>query len=200
MTPNIRINKSFLNDENTPETYYWSTNIEDASPYSKATSVTIKLNTAPWKTSGIVNEDLVIQMLNLIRQSVHGLLFYPFAWELDKNCQLHIHATIFSNFSIYRNKVIAKCKLREDRYQVYIKEIEDKCEVSYWLKYCRKCSDMRKLYYEKIAYCYQHENKEQCMLECQDELADLFIELEKSDNNCWKWKNKQCDKPWFIED
>ncbi len=185
---------------NTSETYLWSTNIEDASPYIKATTVTIKLNTAPWKSGGIVSEETIAEMLNVIRQSVHGLIFYPFAWELDKNCQLHIHATIFSNFSIYRNKVISKCKLINDKYQVYIKEIEDKCEVAYWLKYCRKCSDMRKLYYEKIAYCYQHENKEQCMLECQDELADLFIEMDTSDNNCWKWRNKQCDKPWFIED
>ncbi|WP_445727507.1 hypothetical protein, partial [Flavobacterium sp.] len=92
---------------NTSETYLWSTNIEDASPYIKATTVTIKLNTAPWKSGGIVSEETIAEMLNVIRQSVYGLIFYPFAWELDKNCQLHIHATIFSNFSIYRNKVIS---------------------------------------------------------------------------------------------
>lgn len=185
---------------NTSETYQWTVNSHDVDKYDTATAVTIKLNTAPWKPNGIASEEIIAEFLNIIRQSVYGVIFYPFAWELDKNCQLHVHATIFSNFTIYRNKVINKCKAINDKYQIYIKEIETKEEVKYWMQYCRKCPDMRRLYYEKIAFCYQDANKEQCMLDCQDELADIFIELDKSDTNTWKWRNKQFEKPWFIDE
>jgi len=185
---------------NTSETYLWTFNLSDVDKYEKATSVTVKLNTVPWKAHGITSEETIAEFLNIIAKSVYGQILYPFAWELDKNCQLHVHATIFSNFSIYRNKVLAKCKTIHDKYQIYIKEIETKQEVEYWIKYCRKCEDMRRLYYEKIAYTYQGLDKEQLMIECQDELADVFIELDKSDQLIWKWRNKQFEKPWFIED
>lgn len=176
--------------------FNWTTNIDECLCFDKATAITIKLNTAPWKQGGIANEETYCEMLNKIREQVNGVIYHPIAWELDKNCQLHCHATIFSNFTVYRNKAINSCKNVKDNHSVFIKEIQNSREVHYWIQYCKKSQDMRRMYYDNIAYTYQSDTRQVDMLTLQSDMADSFIEL---DSKYWHWRynDQQC---YFVDE
>ena len=140
---------------------------------AKFTAVTIKLNTAPWKHGGTVNEETVHKILDKIRPD--NSILYPIKWELDSKCQLHCHTTIESPKTLFRNQVLSS--IREDipeskRYSVYLKAIE-KAELVYWFAYCNKHhDDIRPIYYRLQQYYHY----QPLVIEDFSDLADYDIE------------------------
>ncbi len=145
---------------------------------SRFTAVTIKLNTAPWKHGGTVNEETVYKIIDKIRESTPLSYLYPVKWELDSKCQLHCHTTIESKKTLFRNKVLEAIK--EDipaakNYSVYLKQIE-KGELGHWLLYCnkQKC-DIRPIYY-RLQHFYHYKSPPCGIIEDFSDLADYDIE------------------------
>ncbi len=140
---------------------------------TRFTAVTIKLNTAPWKHGGTVNEETVHKILDKIRPDSSYL--YPIKWELDSKCQLHCHTTIESPKTLFRNQVLSAIKEdlpESQRYSVYLKAIE-KAELVYWLAYCNKHhDDIRPIYYRLQQYYHY----KPLVTEDFSDLADYDIE------------------------
>lgn len=156
---------------------HFTTNKKPLKISPKFTAVTIKLNTAPWKPGGTVNEETVFKILHRINSmESESYLFnqFPVKWELDSKCQLHCHTTVATKKILYRNKVLAKIK--EDipeaaRYSIFLKPLA-KAELEYWVAYCNKHKDdIRPLYYR--IQQYYHNPK---VIEDFSDLADYDIE------------------------
>ena len=142
----------------------------------KFTAVTIKLNTAPWKHGGTVNEETVHKILDVINWRQLLSVLYPIRWELDSKCQLHCHTTIESPKTLFRNQVLEAIKEaipEAKNYSVYLKPIE-KAELEYWLAYCNKHKDdIRPIYYRLQQYYHY----KPLVIEDFSDLADYDIEF-----------------------
>ena len=141
---------------------------------SKFTAVTIKLNTAPWKYNGTVNEETVYQIIhNLYKACDAPVVLHPVKWELDTKCQLHCHTTLETKKTVFRNKVLSYIKEHLDvpNYHIFLKPIANQ-ELVYWQAYCNKVKvDVRPLYY-RIVQFYRNPK----VIEDFSDLADYDIE------------------------
>jgi len=147
-------------------------------------AITIKLNTAPWKYGGTVNEEDVHSICHLISKSTTKndyptLAFYDKAWELDSKCQLHLHTTIATERAVYRKRILELLKLdpRYKNYSIFIQPLPPD-EVDYWQRYCAKARDAREVYYR----LQQYYNKPE-IIEDFSELADLDIEYDTANKH-----------------
>lgn len=140
----------------------------------KFSAVTIKLNTAPWKHGGTVNEETVYQIIhNIYKACQCDIILHPVKWELDSHCQLHCHTTVETPKTIFRNKILTYIKEHLDvkNYSTYIKPIANG-ELGYWQQYCNKVKkDVRPLYYRIIQF-YRNPKE----LEDFSDLADYDCE------------------------
>ncbi len=152
-------------------------------------AVTIKLNTAPWKRNGIVNEETVYQIIHSIFQSQNepnptftnhvaqdlSIILLPVKWELDSKCQLHLHTTIETSKPIYRKRTLKFIKdnvKNSKNYSTYIKPISHD-ELDYWLRYLAKTKiDVRPLYYRIITYYHAQPQ----VIEDFSDIADYDVE------------------------
>ena len=148
------------------------------SPKKHYSAVTIKLNTAPWNKGGIVNEEIVYQIIHSIykSQNQETVVLHPVKWELDTKCQLHLHTTIETTRPIYRNKTLKYIKDNvpsSKNYSTYIKPISHD-ELKYWLAYLAKTKvDIRPLYYRIVTFYHAQPQ----VIEDFSDLADYDVEF-----------------------
>lgn len=141
-------------------------------------AITIRLNTHPSKKNGVTNEELVAQTLHEI---VGEGILMDYCWELTKTCQLHLHALSGHENQIYRKEVIKTAKAKYPvlkNYSIYISDIKNQREVSYWLQYLHKTghSDVRPLYYRLCKFYHDPDLR----VEDFENLADYDIEYNTS--------------------
>lgn len=169
------------------------------------TSVTLKLNTALFKsgyTSGHDYMQILTQLAYLGKAKLHETV----AFELDKFCQLHVHATLISYKVLYRNKIIKQLKEDKDnvlsdlgiknisKYTCYLKPIGNN-ELKYWLRYCKKQPDMRNAYYEILRF-YTHNEcpEDDCLLNYD------IVKVEREDKvTKFMYKPINLDNVQFID-
>lgn len=159
------------------------------------TACTVKLSTAPWKQGGTVNEEYYLLIIHKLSHiivdminddpyiQIYGCNIGKICWELDTNCQLHIH-TVYQTFKpVYRTKVIKTLKEQYPKQtkntSIFLQDIKTDEEVYYWQLYCEKNNkgtDYRELYY-RLQHFY-HNKLNGDVIEDFSDLADYDIEYD----------------------
>jgi len=108
------------------------------------TAITLKLNTKPWKQDGVTsrhNYSLQLAALaikfNCTVDSVHG-------YELDKQCQLHVHTTLVSTKILHRASI---CKWYRHKYQKHSIWLVPITNLRNWQGYCQKTGNEEEKYH-----------------------------------------------------
>lgn len=108
------------------------------------TAITLKLNTKPWIEGGITSRENYSQQLHAIASKFNATLDNVEGYELDKQCQLHVHATLVSTKILHR---VSICKWYRHTYKKHSIWLVPISNLKNWKEYCLKTGNEEEKYH-----------------------------------------------------
>lgn len=148
--------------------------------------ITITNNTHPSKEGGMVDQEVVFQILNKIGR------ICIYSWELNQQAQLHVHATLEVDSKLYLKKLLLTLKNKYPNYQIRLDKLKTQLDLQKWNTYIQKHkqNDVCPLYYRLCNY-YRCDDDEDF-----SELADHDIEYNRKTKH---FTYKDGTKSWFLD-
>ena len=114
------------------------------------------------------NEEVMVHLLNMCGNVI------DYQWELNRCCQLHVHAHVSSKSTLYVQKLLSTLKKEYPDYRMFIEKLSTSEDVSRWCSYINKhkMDKVIEIYYRIILFYRDKTYKEDF-----SELADLDIEF-----------------------
>lgn len=108
------------------------------------TAITLKLNTKPWNEGGVTSREIYTSQLNDICTHFKCNVSDVCGYELDKQCQLHIHTTLISKKMLHRKKI---CNYYRNLYKKYSIWLVPVSGLKNWEDYCLKAGNEEEKYH-----------------------------------------------------
>lgn len=108
------------------------------------TAITLKLNTKPWNEGGITSREKYTQQLAALASKFNCTVDSVVGYELDKQCQLHVHTTLVSTKILHR---VSICKWYRRTYEKYSIWLVPVSSLSNWKDYCLKTGNDEEKYH-----------------------------------------------------
>lgn len=119
------------------------------------TAITLKLNTKPWIQT--TSHEKYLSQLHDLATEYKCQIHLQYGFEMDKQCQMHIHATLKSKKPLFRKKVCAYYRKKYKNHSIWLRPVE---ELDKWISYCTKSSFDERMCYKKIKKYYNPEKVE----------------------------------------
>jgi len=117
------------------------------------TAITLKLNTKPWNEGGVTSRDLYESQLIDLCFKFSCKVSDVCGYELDKQCQLHVHTTLISKSVLHRKKICNYFRKEYKKYSIWLVPITG---LKNWEKYCLKTGNAHEcVKYEKLCQYYE---------------------------------------------
>ncbi len=118
------------------------------------TAITLKLNTKPWNQT--TSDVLYLSQLKDITNKFNVRLHSDYGFEMDKQCQMHVHATLVSKTPLYRKKVCNYYRKNYKNHSIWLRPVES---LPKWISYCTKSSFDERMAYKIIIKYYKKPEK-----------------------------------------
>lgn len=118
------------------------------------TAITLKLNTKPWLQT--TSETQYISQLHSIATKFSCKIHLQYGFEMDNQCQLHIHATLKSKRPLFRKKICSYYRSLYKNHSIWLRPVTS---FDKWVSYCTKSSFDERMTYIKIAKYYDEPTK-----------------------------------------
>lgn len=118
------------------------------------TAITLKLNSKPWikTTSDTIYFGQLMDIATKYKCKIHT----QYGFEMDKQCQLHIHATLKSKKPLFRKKVCSYYRKTYKNHSIWLRPVEN---LEKWVSYCNKSSFDERMCYKTIVKYYKNPTK-----------------------------------------
>ncbi len=118
------------------------------------TAITLKLNTKPWNQT--TSDILYLQQLKDLSKHFNCRLHVDYGFEMDKQCQMHIHATLVSKLPLFRKKVCTFYRKKYKNHSIWLRPVES---LAKWINYCQKASFDERMAYSVVCKYYDKPDK-----------------------------------------